>query len=87
MDATTLYVIVTLANGDVRTADFVSLGSAERCQEARRNGAGLLMPRPRIVFTIVSQSTVSYSGPSVFGPILRFASFHQTAAPRAAGRW
>jgi hypothetical protein len=36
MDATTLYTIVLLANGDVRTADFVSLGSLQRCQEARR---------------------------------------------------
>jgi hypothetical protein len=26
-----------LANGDVRTADAVSLGSAERCQEATRD--------------------------------------------------
>ena len=37
MDATILYVIVMLANREVRTADFVSLGSLERCQEARRD--------------------------------------------------
>ena len=37
MAATTLYVILTLANGDVRTADFYPLGSVQRCQEAARD--------------------------------------------------
>ena len=37
MAATTLYVIVMLANGDVRTADFYPLGSVQRCQEATRD--------------------------------------------------
>lgn len=35
MDAATLYVIVQLANGEVRTAGTYSLGSVERCQEAK----------------------------------------------------
>ena len=37
MDAATLYVIITLANGEVRTADHTPLGSVQRCQEARRD--------------------------------------------------
>lgn len=36
MDATTLYVIIMLANGDVRTADLYPLGSVQRCREAAR---------------------------------------------------
>ena len=36
-DATTLYVIVILANGDVRTAIDFPLGSVERCQRASRD--------------------------------------------------
>lgn len=34
MDATTLYVIVLLANRDIRTADVIPLGNVQRCQEA-----------------------------------------------------
>ena len=37
MNATTLYVIVALANGDVHTADVFPLGSVQRCEEAARD--------------------------------------------------
>ena len=37
MDATTLYIIVALAGGDLHTADVYPVGSAERCQRAARD--------------------------------------------------
>ena len=42
MDASTLYVIVQLANGDIRTADTIPLGSVARCQENKQGHDSLV---------------------------------------------